>query len=159
MPVVNLFDDEWTDANQRDGYRSRDRRLGSELGAQKLGGTIYLLEPGSRICPYHWHFAEEEWVVVLDGEATVRTPEGELPLRTGDVCAFPTGPVGAHDVTNRGDRPLRVLMLSTVSDPEICVYPDSGKAGAYAGFARTDGARMRLLNRESANVDYYDGER
>ena len=52
----------------------------------------------------------------------------------------------------------RVLMLSAVSDPEICVYPDSDKVEAYAGFARTDGARTRLVNRVSAIVDYCDGE-
>ena len=43
-------------------------------------------------------------------------------------------------------------MLSTMSDPEICVYPDSEKLGASAGFLRTDGARARLLNREAANL-------
>ena len=49
-------------------------------------------------------------------------------------------------------------MLSTLSDPEICVYPDSEKVGASAGFSRSDGARVRLLNREAANLQYFDGE-
>ena len=52
-----------------------------------------------------------------------------------------------------------MLMLSTMSDPEICVYPDSEKLGASAGFLRKDGARARLLNREAANLQYFDGER
>ena len=95
---------------------------------------------------------------MLDGEATVRTPDGERTLARGAVAAFPTGPGGAHDVGNRTEEPLRVLMLSTISDPEICVYPDSEKVGASGGFLRTDGGRARLLNREAANLDYFDGE-
>jgi hypothetical protein len=50
-------------------------------------------------------------------------------------------------------------MLSTVSDPELTVYPDSGKIGASGGFTRADGARARILNRESENLEYFDGER
>jgi hypothetical protein len=50
-------------------------------------------------------------------------------------------------------------MLSTMSDPELCVFPDSEKLGASAGFLRTDGVRARLLNRQAANLEYFDGER
>jgi hypothetical protein len=50
-------------------------------------------------------------------------------------------------------------MLSTLSDPEICVYPDSEKISASGGFLRADGARARLLNRQTANLQYFDGER
>jgi len=156
---VNLFDDDWTDEEEREGYRGRERRLGPTLGAEKIGGTVYLLEPGSRVCPYHWHFGEEEWLIVLEGTATVRTPDGDRTVSRGGVLAFPTGPQGAHHVSAAGEEPARVLLLSTVSDPEICVYPDSDKVGAYGGFLRTDGARVRMLNRESANIDYFDGER
>ena len=66
---MNLFDDDWTDEEEREGYRGRERRLGPTLGAEKIGGTV------------------------------------------------------------------------------------------YGGFLRTDGARVRMLNRESANIDYFDGER
>lgn len=155
----NIYRDEWTDGTDEPGFRNRERPLASALGAQKLGGTIYLIEPEQRICPYHWHAGEEEWLIVLDGSVRLRTPEGERELTRGDVVAFPTGPGGAHDVRCSGTEAARVLMLSSVSDPEICVYPDSGKVGASSGFARTDGTRIRLRNREAANLDYFDGER
>jgi uncharacterized cupin superfamily protein len=159
MDEVNVYGAEWTDGTDEPGFRNRERPLGETLGAQKLGGTIYLIEPGQRICPYHWHFGEEEWLLVLEGTVTLRTPAGERELARGDIVAFPTGPGGAHDVRCSGGEAARVLMLSTMSDPELCVYPDSEKLGASAGFLRTDGVRARLLNRQAANLEYFDGER
>jgi uncharacterized cupin superfamily protein len=159
MGEVNIYSEEWTDGTTEPGFRNRERPLGETLGAEKLGGTVYLIEPGQRICPYHWHFGDEEWVIVLDGTVTLRTPDGERELARGDVVAFRTGPGGAHDVRGSSEEAARVLMMSTLSDPEICVYPDSEKIGASAGWMRKDGARARVLNREAANLEYFDGER
>lgn len=73
---------------------------------------------------------------------------------------FRRGPDGAHEVRNDGGEPARVLLLSTMSDPEVCVYPDSGKIGVVGGWSRPDErGRVRLLNRTEANLDYYEGER
>lgn len=159
VDVVSLYDDDWTDGTEEAGFRNRERPLAQALGAEKLGGTVYLIEPEQRICPYHWHFGEEEWLIVLEGTVAVRTPGGTRELSRGHVLAFPTGPGGAHDVSCIGSAAARVLMLSTVSDPELTVYPDSGKIGASGGFTRADGARARILNRESENLEYFDGER
>ena len=71
MDEVNVYGDEWTDGTDEPGFRNRERPLGETLGAQKIGGTIYLIEPGQRICPYHWHFGEEEWMLVLEGTVTL----------------------------------------------------------------------------------------
>ena len=73
--------------------------------------------------PVHWHFGEEEWLLVVSGAPTLRTPEGEQVLRAWDVAVFVTGEAGAHEVRNDTDEPVRVVMLSSVSDPEVCVYP------------------------------------
>jgi hypothetical protein len=40
----------------------------------------------------------------------------------------------------------------------VCVYPDSGKVGVFAGWSRKDGQRVQLINRPEANLDYWDGE-
>jgi len=142
----------------RAGYARRERRLGEELGATLWGTSVYELAPGERVCPYHWHFGEEEWLLVLAGTPTLRTPEGERVLRAWDVAAFVRGEAGAHEVRNDSDEPARVAMLSTASDPEVCVYPDSGKVAAFAGWSRADGQRINLMNRPGANLDYFDGE-
>jgi uncharacterized cupin superfamily protein len=95
---------------------------------------------------------------VLSGTATLRTPAGERTLGPWDVAAFPTGEGGAHEVRNDGGETVRVVMLSTASDPEVCVYPDSGKVGVYAGWSRDDVPKITLMNRPEANLDYWDGE-
>jgi uncharacterized cupin superfamily protein len=124
-----------------------------------LGGTVYELGPGERVCPYHWHVGEEEWLLVVAGAPTLRTADGERTLRAWDLAVFRRGPDGAHEVRNESDEPARVLMLSTMSDPEVCVYPDSGKVGVVGGWSRDDErGRVRILNRADANLDYYEGE-
>ena len=154
---VNLFDDAW-DEREDDERVPTERILGPLLGSTQWGGSLYLVEPGKTMWPYHWHVGEEEWLLVVAGTPTLRTPHGERVLRPWDVAVFRRGPDGAHQVRNDSDEPVRVLMLSTISDPEICVYPDSGKIGASGGALRTDGVRVGLRNRPEANLEYYDGE-
>jgi uncharacterized cupin superfamily protein len=123
------------------------------LGAELLGGSLYELEPGDRLGPYHTHHANEEWVIVVRGRPTLRTSEGERELREGDVACFPRGKDGAHQVSNRTDEPIRVLMLSSLILPEIVEYLDSGKIGAR----NARGERI-MLARPGPMLDYWDGE-
>jgi uncharacterized cupin superfamily protein len=156
---VNLYDVSVEgDPADPPGYRARMARFGPSIGAERLGGTVYELDPGDSVCPYHYENTEEEWLLVLTGTPTLRDPEGEHELAEGDVVCFLEGPGGAHKVTNRSDTVLRILMLSTIpetriagsSDPiSITVYPDSDKVGVWP-----PGKRFRL----SEGVDYWDGE-
>ena len=85
------------------------------------------VEPGSRLWPYHTHYLNEEWVIVLRGEPTLRTPEGEQVMKEGDVVGFPRGKEGAHQIINRTDSPVRVLNRSSMIRGEIIEYLDTGK--------------------------------
>jgi uncharacterized cupin superfamily protein len=154
---VNLFGAELGPGETREGYASLQLELGPSLGATGWGGTIYELAPGERICPYHWHAAEEEWLLVLTGAPTLREPDGEQVLRPWDVVVFRRGPGGAHEVRNDTDETASVLMLSTIATLEMCVYPDSGKVSAW--WEAEDGTLTGLRNRPEANIEYYDGER
>jgi len=131
------------------GYQSRGARLGPDLGASRLGGSVYELDPGDSICPYHWEGVEEEWLVVLSGTPTLRVPDGEHDLEAGDVVCFPRGPEGAHKITNRTDAVLRVLMLSAMAEVSICVYPDSNKVSVWP-----PGITLRM----DEPVGYWHGE-
>ena len=111
------------------------------------------MEEGERICPYHYHHGVEEWLVVISGTPTVRTPDGEQQLRTGDVVCFPGSPEGAHTVHGPG----RVMMLSDEVWPAVVVYPDSDKIGARPGPMGTHTADRGNFRRKDA-VDYWDGE-
>ena len=153
MAEVNLDELELTtDEGDPDGYGAAYVRLGPLLGATKLGATVYGLPPGQSICPYHYEYGNEEWLLVLAGDPILRTPDGERALRQGDLVCFPEGPEGAHKVT-AGERPARVLLLSTKSKPDVSVYPDSGKIGVFPGRDED----TALFRRGSA-VDYFDGE-
>ena len=137
-----------------DGYHAGMSRFGPAIGASRLGGTVYEVPPGQSICPYHFEYGDEEWLIVLDGRPTVRHPGGEDELAPGDAVCFPEGPAGAHKVTNGTEETVRVLMISTLREPAVTVYPDSQKVGVHGGNGQAVG-RFRL---EDGKVDYYDRE-
>ena len=154
MESVNLFRIECAyDDDDPPGYAAGYARLAEQLGSARIGGTVYELRAGQSICPYHYEYGNEEWLVVLTGRPTLRTPEGERELEPGDVVCFREGPEGAHKVTNGDSEAVRVLMLSTKSKPDVSVYPDSGKIGVYPG--NQDDTRIFLRD---SGVEYFEGE-
>lgn len=153
MDVFNLHGDEWDRSEEREGWRSKDAWVGRRLGAELLGGSLYELEPGDKLWPYHTHHANEEWLLVVRGRPTLRAADGEQELGEGDVVCFRRGKDGFHQVVNRTDSPIRVLMLSTMIAPDIVEYPDSGKVGARS----VTGERI-LLGRPGPTLEYWDGE-
>lgn len=154
MPkVFNLYGEQWDRVADRPGWRSKDGWVGAHIGAELIGGSVYELEPGCRLWPYHTHHANKDWLLVVRGRPTLRTREGEHELEEGDVVAFPRGEAGAHQVINRTETAIRVLMLSTMIQPEIVEYIDSGKLGARDA----KGERI-LLARPGPTLDYWDGE-
>jgi uncharacterized cupin superfamily protein len=136
-----------------EGFRGRFARIGQLLGGSRMGATLYELGPGERICPYHYEYNNEEWLLAVEGAPTLRTPAGERELKAGDVVVFPEGPDGAHDVSNRTEERVRVVMLSTKNRPDVSVYPDSDKIGVWPGDERDE-----IIVPRSAGVDYWHGE-
>ena len=154
MTRINLDSSEYTrDADDPEGFRSGMLRMGPTLGAIRTGASAYDLPPGQAICPYHYEYGEEEWLVVLSGCPTLRHPGGSDQLETLDIVHFPEGPEGAHLVRNETAEPVRVLMFSTRNVPSVAIYPDSGKVGIWTGNEADD-----VMARRPANVDYWDGE-
>jgi len=153
VDVVNLHGDEWERTEDREGWRSKDAWIGARLKAELIGASMYELEPGNRLWPYHTHHANEEWLLVVRGQPTLRSADGEQELREGDVVCFRRGKDGLHQVSNRTDSPIRILMISTLIAPDIVEYPDSGKIGA-----RSVAGERILLSRPGPELDYWDGE-
>jgi uncharacterized cupin superfamily protein len=149
---LNSLQPEYDDQDP-EGYRAGMARFGPSIGAEKLGASLYELPPGQSICPYHYEYPEEEWLIVLKGRPTLRHPEGEDELEEGDVVCFPEGPEGAHKVTNWTDHTVRVLMFSTKTKTAVAVYPDSDKLGIWTG-----NDADRVIVPRASNVDYYAGE-
>jgi uncharacterized cupin superfamily protein len=150
---LNIFTAELQrDDDDPDGYHADYLKLGPPIGAATMAGTIYELPAGQANCPYHYE-SDEEWLLVLEGNLTVRHPDGEDELAPGDLVCFPAGPDGAHKLTNRGEDAVKMLIVSTASMPAVAVYPDSDKIGVF-----TEGRRDNVMVRRSSDVDYWDGE-
>ena len=134
MRRVSLSEPKFSyDPNDPEGFRSGVFRFGPELGATETGASLYELPPWQAVCPYHYEYGEEEWLLVLEGRPSVRTPEGTEQLEPLDVAFFPKGPEGAHQIRNDSDSAVRVLMWSTVVYPTATAYPDSDKVGSGRG--------------------------
>jgi uncharacterized cupin superfamily protein len=156
-PMINLDALEFDDVETNGLYTSRRATISDLIGARQLGYNLTELPPGKAQCPFHSHHAEEEMFFILDGEGELRFGDQRFPLRRHDVIACPTGGAEvAHQIINTGSETLRYLVVSTVAEIESCEYPDSGKISIVVG---KRGARtVRLMFRQTADVDYYDGE-
>jgi len=140
------------DATDPEGYRAGQLKVAPLIGGATMAGGYYEVPPGQANCPYHYE-SDEEWLLVLEGRLTVRHPEGEDELEAGDLVCFPAGPDGAHKLTNNGDEPVRMLIVSTANLPAVAVYPDSDKIGVW-----TEGRRDNIMVRRESGVEYWDRE-
>ena len=152
--VFNLLSVEFPpeEGEPPEGHQFRGLSLTGEVGASLTGMGVYEIEPGNAVWPYHFELVEEEWLIVVAGEVTLRTPEGERRLRAGDVACFPAGPAGAHAVRNDGDAVARIAMPSSAAPyGDAVVYPDSGKF-------RIGGGGFNHRGRLGDEVPYWEGE-
>jgi uncharacterized cupin superfamily protein len=68
-PSINLHgDDDWISESATPGYRRRRMRLAGE----KLGASVYELEPGQSTFPYHYELGNDELLLVVQGRPTLR---------------------------------------------------------------------------------------
>jgi uncharacterized cupin superfamily protein len=153
MKIFNIHGDEWHETRDREGWRIKEAFVGHHIGGELIGASLSEVEPGSKHWPYHTHHANEEWVIVLRGEPTLRTPEGEQALQEGDVVCFPRGKEGAHQIINSTGSPVRVLMLSSMISPDIVEYLDTEKM-----YATNVAGEPIMLSRRGPTVEYWEGE-
>jgi len=153
MKIANIYADDWDEERDREGWRIKETFIGDRIGSELLGASMSEVEPGNKLWPYHTHHANEEWVIVLSGEPTLRTHEGEQALKEGDVVCFPRGKDGAHQIINNTDVPIRVVMLSSLIKPDVVEYLDTGKVGS-----RSVAGERIIFARPGPEVGYWDDE-
>ncbi len=85
--IRNIDDVEWRAENAHsslyEGVRSASlvgRRVPSTV-AKKLGASVDWVPPGKATCPYHFHYAQEEMFVILEGSGTLRVADERIPVR------------------------------------------------------------------------------
>jgi uncharacterized cupin superfamily protein len=154
----NVFEPDLDEHSDREGFRVSGVTLGPKVGSERLGASLYEVPPRQRSVPYHWHAANEEMLIVVQGTVSLRDPDGWRELPEGTVVAFPRGERGAHQMRNDTAEPVRFLVVSEMLRPDVVVYPDSGKVGARTGFP-DDPEALRLNWRASDAVDYWEGEK
>lgn len=157
MAMPNVYEPDFEDREAPPGFRSRRARIGYALGSELIGASLWELPPGEAAYPYHFHFSDEELLVVLSGRPTLRTPEGVRELAEGEVVRFALGEEGAHQILNPTDVPIRFLAVSSSGRPDIVVYPDSDKISASERLP--GGGGLFAFFRQGDAVDYWEGER
>ena len=127
-------------------------RIGPLLGAQDLGFSYDVVQPGKRSCPFHSHRGEEEMFFIVKGMGTLRYGSETRKVRAGDfICCPAGGPETAHQIINDSDAELGYISVSTMLPADVCEYPDSGKIGAF-------GSGVRHMTHVADHVDYWQGE-
>ncbi len=98
---------------------------------------------------------------MLEGSGTLRIGEEEIQVFEGDYVALPARAQATHQIVNDSEVVLRYLCFSTMVEPDVMIYPDSGKVGIFGGAAPGGPKEKRNFNtflRGDAEVGYYDGE-
>jgi len=122
---------------------------------EELSNSKYLhfdiksLFPGKFSYPYHFHRNAEELFVILEGEASLRSPRGCETIRKGDIVFFEEGKAGTHQIYNHSDQQLVYLDIRTRANVDVCEYPDSGKINILPTLD---------IFEEGSKVSYYSGE-
>ena len=99
------------------------RRLAPAAGLEDFGVSHVVLEPGGLSSQRHWHEGEDEFVVMLAGEAVLVEEDGETLLRAGDCAAWKKGVPNGHHLVNRSDSPCTFIAVGRVVTTD-CHYPD-----------------------------------
>lgn len=143
----------WDEFVQGARFGNRFRVLSSTRGdaPNKIGVSYEELPPGKQSVPFHYHLIEEEHIVALEGECTLRLGDQRYTLRAGDYVGFPAGQAAGHCLINETDKPFRFLMIGDHSPNEVAVYPDSNKV-MIRGMGRA-------ILRDENRLDYFDGEK
>lgn len=157
--VLNVADADPISFGNGARFGGERRLLGFGTGARRIGASWFELPPGKAAFPFHYHCANEESLLVLEGTGTLRIGDQSVIVGAGDYATFPPGPGGSHQLTNTSDAPLRYLCLSTLDPVEVVGYPDSGKVlamGAPKPYA--DAPWVRVIGPDHSTREYFDGE-
>ena len=95
-----------------------------DISGEHIGAHIEVLPPGSTSSYHHYHTAEEEHVLVLEGTATLHLGEDQITLSAGDHVCFPAGRAVAHHIANDSDGSFRFLVFGERKKDDVVFYPE-----------------------------------
>ena len=112
----------------RNGNEFTVKKVIPDNEATKCRANIVEVAPGNYAYGYHYHEANEEVFYIISGTGVVRTINGDIEVKAGDVIGFPIGENGAHVIRNVSkDEKLVYIDFGTMILPEIVHLPDLNK--------------------------------
>ena len=87
------------------------RRLAPAAGLSDFGVSHVVLKAGAWSSQRHWHEGEDEFLVILSGEAVLVEDEGRSVLRAGDCAAFPKGVCNGHHLRNESEEDCAFIVV------------------------------------------------
>jgi uncharacterized cupin superfamily protein len=120
------------------------RRIGRAFGLKDFGVAHVTLEPGGISSQRHWHEEEDEFVVMLAGEAVLVEDDGDTVMEPGDCAVFPKGAANGHHLVNRSDAPCIFVVFGRAPVghghyPDLDLHWD----GPNQRFTRKDGSPLK----------------
>ena len=108
------------------------RRLAPASGLTDFGVSHVVLKPGAWSSQRHWHNGEDEFLVMLEGEAVLVEDDGRTVLRAGDCAAWPKGGTNGHHLINESGEDCVFICVGGgtntgggYSDIDLMFTPDS----------------------------------
>ncbi len=103
----------------------REKRvLGDQFGLKNFGVNLTRLAPASMSALRHAHAKQDEFVYILEGNPTLYTDEGALPLSPGMCAGFPASTGNAHHLVNESNQDVVYLEIGDRSPGDSAVWPD-----------------------------------
>jgi uncharacterized cupin superfamily protein len=138
--------------------RARERRkLGDAAGLSQYGVNLLCLPPGAWSSQRHWHFKQDEFVYVVEGEVVLVTNAGEEVLKRGDCAGFKAGDEDGHHLQNRSGADALILEVGTRVEGDRACYPDIDLAhpqnGVPALYTRRDGTPYADIRRRGPDEE------
>ena len=115
------------------------RRLGPASGLTEFGVSHVRLAAGAWSSQRHWHEDEDEFLVMLAGQAVLIDDAGRTPMGPGDCAAFPKNDRNGHHLVNESDADCLFIVIGRPA-AGTCHYPDIDLLIPAGGnFAHKDG--------------------
>ncbi len=87
------------------------RRLAPATGLSDFGVSHVTLKPGAWSSQRHWHNGEDEFLVIVKGEAVLVEDAGRTILRATDCAAWPKGSTNGHHLINESDSDCQFIVV------------------------------------------------
>ncbi|QIK77655.1 cupin domain-containing protein [Sphingomonas piscis] len=87
------------------------RRLSPATGLTDFGVSHVVLKPGAWSSQRHWHNGEDEFLVMLEGEAVLVEDDGPTVLRPGDIAVWPKGSTNGHHLRNESEADCAFIVV------------------------------------------------